>query len=266
MLWSKLEFDQIQNLSSQNWNSSLRVRVSSNFDWINSEFDRIPILTGQIRNLAEFQFWPQHIYHNNVNFSADMDPILILFRKNLDSPSHFRQLTKVHCTFANISPGISPIYPQDFRHWRISYCRKSGHPQPPLEKKLFLLQLRNESHCRLPTYLLLKLVALSVLVLSFRPKSIVVQVLLKEKKNISHFSGVKIVQPPVYSCTNMAMKKTNAISQWCMSLPYSKELSTLPRNERNQFHRWLQRTRRSIPVTYVSLSLNTFSMAIPSVK
>ena len=62
-----------------------------------------------------------------------MDPILILFRKSLDNPPHFRQLTKVHCTFANTSPGISPIYPQDFRHWRMSYWRKSywrksGHP------------------------------------------------------------------------------------------------------------------------------------------
>ena len=38
-----------------------------------------------------------------------MDPILISFRKSLDSPPHFRQLTKVHCTFANTSSGISPI-------------------------------------------------------------------------------------------------------------------------------------------------------------
>ena len=86
-------------------------------------------------------------------------------------------------------------------------------PQPPVEKKLFLLQLRNESHCRFPTYLLSKILSLSVLVLSFKPKSSVVQVLLKEKKNTSNFSRVKIVQPPVYSCTNIAMKKTNAISQ-----------------------------------------------------
>ena len=85
--------------------------------------------------------------------------------------------------------------------------------QPPFEKKLFLLQLRNESHCRLPTYLLLKLVIVSVLVFSFRPKSSVVQVLLKQKKNTSNFSRVKIVRPPVYSCTNIAMKTTNAISQ-----------------------------------------------------
>ena len=67
--------------------------------------------------------------------------------------------------------------------------------QPPAEKKLFLLLLRNESHCRFPTYLLLKLITLSMLVLSFRPKSSVVQVLLKEKKNTSNFSRVKIVQP-----------------------------------------------------------------------
>ena len=48
-----------------------------------------------------------------------MDPILILFRKNLDSPSHFRQLTKVHCTFANTSPEISPIgeSPSYFRQY-----------------------------------------------------------------------------------------------------------------------------------------------------
>ena len=85
--------------------------------------------------------------------------------------------------------------------------------QPLVEEKLFLLQLRNESHCRFPSYLLLKLVILSVLVFSFRPKSSVVQVLLKEKKNTSNFSRVKIVQPPVYSCTNIAMKKTNAGSQ-----------------------------------------------------
>ena len=49
------------------------------------------------------------MYSNSINFSADMNPILILFRKNLDRPSRFRQLTKVHCTFANISPGISPV-------------------------------------------------------------------------------------------------------------------------------------------------------------
>ena len=85
--------------------------------------------------------------------------------------------------------------------------------QPLVEKTLFLLQLRNESHCRFPTYLLLKLITLSAFVFSFRPKSSVVQVLLKEKKNTSNFSGVKIVQPPVYSCTNIAMKMTNAISQ-----------------------------------------------------
>ena len=64
--------------------------------------------------------------------------------------------------------------------------------QPSVEKKFFLLQLRNESHCRFPTYLLLKLITLSVLVLSFRPKSSVVQVLLKEKKNTSNFSRVRI--------------------------------------------------------------------------
>ena len=67
--------------------------------------------------------------------------------------------------------------------------------QLSVEKKLFLLQLRNESHCRFPTYLLLKLITLSVLVLSFIPKSSVVQVLLKEKKNTSNFSRIKIVQP-----------------------------------------------------------------------
>ena len=59
--------------------------------------------------------------------------------------------------------------------------------QPPVEKRLFLLQLRNESHCRFPTYLLLKLITLSVLVLSFRPKSSIVQVLLKEKKEYIEF-------------------------------------------------------------------------------
>ena len=67
--------------------------------------------------------------------------------------------------------------------------------QPLVEKKLFLLQLRNESHCKFPTYLLLKLITLSVLVLSFRLKSSVVQVLLKEEKNTSNFSRVKILQP-----------------------------------------------------------------------
>ena len=48
-----------------------------------------------------------------------MDPILISFRKSLDSPPHFRQLTKVHCTFANTSPGISPIgeIPSYFRQY-----------------------------------------------------------------------------------------------------------------------------------------------------
>ena len=50
-----------------------------------------------------------YIYSNNINFSADMDPILILFRKNLDSPFHFRQLTKVHRTFASIPSGLSPL-------------------------------------------------------------------------------------------------------------------------------------------------------------
>ena len=101
--------------------------------------------------------------------------------------------------------------------------------RPPVGKRLFLLQLRNESHCRFPTfrkrpqksykkkknriymdvtnsilrnkkkkfptYLLLKLIILSVPVLSFRPNSIVVQVLLKEKKNTWNFSSVKILQP-----------------------------------------------------------------------
>ena len=85
--------------------------------------------------------------------------------------------------------------------------------QAPVEKQLFLLQLRNENHCRFPTYLLLELVTLNVLVFSFRAKSSVVQVLLKEKKNTSNFLRVKIVQPSVYSCTNIAMKKTNATSQ-----------------------------------------------------
>ena len=72
-------------------------------------------------------------------------------------------------------------------------CNKSLHTvavkivQPPVEKKLFLLQLRNESLCRFPTYLLLKLVTLSVLVFSFRPKSSVVQVLLTEKKEYIEF-------------------------------------------------------------------------------
>ena len=59
--------------------------------------------------------------------------------------------------------------------------------QPPVDKKLFLLQLRNESHCRFPTRLLLKLITLSVLVLSFRPTSSPVQVLLKEKKEYIEF-------------------------------------------------------------------------------
>ena len=128
--------------------------------------------------------------------------------------------------------------------------------QPPVKKILFLLQPRNESHCRFPTYLLLKLVTLSVLVLSFRPKSSVVQVLLKKKIYIEFFTH----QNCPTTRTNIALKKTNAIPQWCMWVPVSKELSTLPRNEWNQFHRWLQRTRRSIPVTYVSLSLNTLDV------
>ena len=59
--------------------------------------------------------------------------------------------------------------------------------QPPVENKLFLLQPRNGSHCRFPTYLLLKLVFLRVLVFSFIPKSSVVQVLLKEKKEYIEF-------------------------------------------------------------------------------
>ena len=71
-----------------------------------------------------------------------------------------------------------------------------GHPaytvavkivQPPVEKKLFLLQLRNESDCRFPTYLLLKLISLTVLVLSFRPKTSIVQVLLKKKEEYIEF-------------------------------------------------------------------------------
>ena len=64
------------------------------------------------------------------------------------------------------------------------------------------------THCAL-----LKLVTLSVLVLSFRLKSSVVQVLLKEKKNTSNFSRVKTLQSPVYTRTNMVMKKTNATCQ-----------------------------------------------------
>ena len=59
--------------------------------------------------------------------------------------------------------------------------------QPPVKKELFLLQLRNESHCRFPTYLLLKLITPSVLVLSFRPKSSVVQILSKEKEEYIEF-------------------------------------------------------------------------------
>ena len=51
---------------------------------------------------------------------------------------------------------------------------------PSVEKILLLLQLRNESDCRFPTQRLLKLVTVSVLVLNFRPKSNVVQVLLKK--------------------------------------------------------------------------------------
>ena len=38
-----------------------------------------------------------------------MNPILILFRKNLDNTSHFRQLAKFHRIFANIPPGLSPL-------------------------------------------------------------------------------------------------------------------------------------------------------------
>ena len=68
--------------------------------------------------------------------------------------------------------------------------------QPPVEKQLFLLQLRNESHCRSPTYLLLKLITMSVLVLSFRPKSNVVQVLLKEKRIHPIFHMSKLSNQP----------------------------------------------------------------------
>ena len=68
--------------------------------------------------------------------------------------------------------------------------------QAPVEKNLFLFQLRNESHCRFPTYLLLKLITQSVLVLSFTPKSSVVQVLLKEKKNTSNFHASKFYNQP----------------------------------------------------------------------
>jgi hypothetical protein len=38
-----------------------------------------------------------------------MYPILILFRGKWQSPPHVRQLVKVHRTFANTSPGSSPI-------------------------------------------------------------------------------------------------------------------------------------------------------------
>ena len=79
-----------------------------------------------------------YIYSNNINFNADMDPILILFRKNLDSSPHFRQLTKVHCTFVNTSPGISPIdesplyfrqhIPWNFANWRKSIVLSLIHP------------------------------------------------------------------------------------------------------------------------------------------
>ncbi len=67
-------------------------------------------------------------------FSSDIHPILILFRDSwrkstVLSPMHpleFRQLAKVHCTFANT--------PRDFRHWRMScwrksYWRTSRHPR-----------------------------------------------------------------------------------------------------------------------------------------
>ena len=68
--------------------------------------------------------------------------------------------------------------------------------QPSVEKILFL-QLRNESHCRFPTYLLLKLITVSVFVLSFRAKSSVLQVLLKEKKRIHRiFHASKLSNQP----------------------------------------------------------------------
>ena len=79
-----------------------------------------------------------YIYSNSINFSADMDPTLILFRKSLDSPPHFGQLTKVHCTFANTSPEISPIgeIPSYFRQYTpgtfaIGECLIGENPATP---------------------------------------------------------------------------------------------------------------------------------------
>ena len=72
--------------------------------------------------------------------------------------------------------------------------------QPPVEKKLLLLQIRNESGCRFPAQSLLKLVNLSVPVLSFRPKSTVVQVVLKEKIIHRIFHRSKSYNHFVYTC------------------------------------------------------------------
>ena len=62
------------------------------------------------------------------------------------------------------------IFTQQMQKKKLTHTVAVKIVQPPVEKKLFLLQLRNESHCRFPTYLLLKLITLSVLVFSFRPK------------------------------------------------------------------------------------------------
>ena len=56
MLWSKLEFGQIPNLSSQNWNS-VKFRICPvKIGTHPHPQTGIPILAGQIRNLTEFQF------------------------------------------------------------------------------------------------------------------------------------------------------------------------------------------------------------------
>ena len=81
--------------------------------------------------------------------------------------------------------------------------------QPPVEKKLFLLQLRSKSHCRSPTYLLLKFITMSVLVLSFRPKSNVVQVLLKEKRIHRIFHASKLFN---HSSKRIFTKKSKGFS------------------------------------------------------
>ncbi len=103
-----------------------------------------------ISYIDECKLW--YTYSNNINVSSDIYPILILFSDNWRKstllspigesplyfrqhipwsfanwrkstvispirPLEFRQLAKVHCTFANRSV--------DFRDWRMSYWRKS---------------------------------------------------------------------------------------------------------------------------------------------